>query len=475
MIAGAQMAATIEDERRWLRWRGKPWVLAVEALELTLHQDQIEMLKILRDPPAPRLMIEKPPGVGKTMAIRVHLLSRILDDQNYRGIFGSVKEAGAARTVRWVGNQLKNNKIIRSVYGDLCSLPWSDTQITVTRTNHLLADATLAGVGRDTNTEGMRCDEATLDDPIDWTSMWSATERDRSTEYVDSTLLRRVDTKDHNRLDPRGRSNIVGGAWDPEDMYVHLVDKREFHLIRMPARTPEGAPTFPYSLPEEECARLEREDPFIWRLKYMLDREAQRGGWKWKWIEKYWAEITDLPPAEEAMTYIGIDPALSPDGDYFALAVLTVDEAGIIFLKDGWVGHLDAPAQLDLIIQKAHDLAAVTVGIEAVQYQTSLQQHIVARAPDVNAVPIPVGRGSKQIRLNTLASLFESGRLRVLKTLPGVDDELGGQSFRDEFRKEYVAFPRGKHDDVLDAILIAWKSIEGGFSVGKVDLDGRGR
>jgi len=465
MSAQIEVRRAVQDERRWLRWYRKPWLLAEEALGFILSENQVRWLKVLVSPERPdRLLIEAPPGTRKTTVARLYMLGAILDNPNERIIHGSVKTAQARHSVAWVRAQIESNAEIRAVYGDLRGPHWSDTEFTVAGRDPRLSAPTMTGIGSDTSSEGLRATKVVFDDPIDWTSMWSGLERQRSLEVVDSTVLRRIDTG--------GTATFFGGAWDSEDLYVHLVKNRGFHLIREPARLLDGSPAFPEALPEKDLARVEREDPFIWKLKYQLDREAQRGGWKWAWVEK-WMDEVPYPKADEGQElnhYIGVDPALSPEGDYFALSVLAVDWNGIMWLRNGWVGHIDAPAQKQLLIDWSHDQAAVTTGIEAVQYQDSLRQHVVADAPDVNAVPIAVGRGSKEIRLNTLAGLFESGRLRVSRSLPGAGDTMGGRSFRDEFRQEYTAFPRGQHDDVLDSIYIAWKCIESGFSVGRVDL-----
>jgi len=462
MAAQIEVRRAVEDEHRWLRWRRKPWLMAEEALGFRLRENQVRWLKMLVAAERPdRLLIEAPPGTNKTTVARVYMLGRILDDPDARIIHGCVKTAQARQAVAWVRAQLEDCAPIVAVYGDLRGdAHWSDTEFAVAGRDPRLSHPSLIAVGSDSSVEGMRCDEAVLDDPIDWTSMWSGIERERSHMFIDSTVLRRIDTG--------GRATVFGGAWDPEDVYTHLMRDRGFKVVSEPARLADGRPAFPEALPEADCIRIEREDPFIWKLKYQLNREAQRGGWQWKWVEKWMDDVPRPHEGQELMHYIGVDPALSPQGDYFAVSVLAVDWTGTIWLRSGWVGHLDAPEQKRLLVEFAHDWAAITVGIEAVQYQDSLRQHIVADAPDVNAVPIAVGRGSKEIRLNTLAGLFESGRLRVSRSLPG--ETLGGRSYRDEFRQEYVAFPRVAHDDVLDSILIAWKAIESGFSVGRVDL-----
>src|SRR3990167_6329300 len=103
----------------------------------------------------------------------------------------------------------------------------------------------------------------------------------------------------------------------------------------------------------------------------MLNREAQVGGWRWAWIEKF----MDAAPADLTYT-IGVDPALSPAGDYFALAVIGTEKVGLMWLVDLLLAKgMPAPEQVATIIAYWKKWNASWVGIEAAGYQGALQQH----------------------------------------------------------------------------------------------------
>jgi len=80
---------------------------------------------------------------------------------------------------------------------------------------------------------------------------------------------------------------------------------------------------------------------------------------------------------------------------------------------------------------------------------------------------------TKEDRLIQLSVPFESDRIRLVNftksPAQGLDDRW------DDFVQEWIAFPDGTHDDMLDAVELALRNIDigGAYSAEPLDIYGR--
>lgn len=158
------------------------------------------------------------------------------------------------------------------------------------------------------------------------------------------------------------------------------------------------------------------------------------------WI-RYYKEIpTDI------YRFAFIDPAISQadTADYTALAIVACDSQ-----KNWYVEHMERrrinPSQ---IIEMAFEVAAryqpMVIGIEDVAFQRAIMHFAVEEMRRRNKfIPITgVKRSpdkSKQMRILGLVPRFEWGTLFLSQSCGALEDELS-------------TFPRGAHDDCLDAL-----------------------
>ena len=104
------------------------------------------------------------------------------------------------------------------------------------------------------------------------------------------------------------------------------------------------------------------------------------------------------------------------------------------------------------------------VGIESVAYQRALQQAVYTRGLPV--VEVKHSKRSKIQRMIGLQPHFENGRIKF----PSSTGDASGVKPRwwEAFKEEYLSFPRGRHDDRLDALQIAFEIanvVTGGSSI----------
>lgn len=164
----------------------------------------------------------------------------------------------------------------------------------------------------------------------------------------------------------------------------------------------------------------------------------------------------DLPPGVNERNlshYIGVDIALeadpekatSGDSDYWALAVVSYDrKTGQAFLTDmsrrrGMTMQQGVEWVIDLLPEQYACLA-----VESVQAQEFVTQTINNHGYAATSVR---PSGDKEQRVMGASSWFENGTIQIA----GEPDTAQWQSFINE----WVSFPTGNHDDMLDAATIA--------------------
>ena len=154
----------------------------------------------------------------------------------------------------------------------------------------------------------------------------------------------------------------------------------------------------------------------------------------------------DVKPIE---VYCGIDPAssLSARADYFVIATIGIDNDNNKYVIDIYRNRLDPALQPDAIIKVFKKYKPKRMKIETVAYQEALRSAVRKQMMEQNLyIPgLESGvkpRTRKSERLFSLVPMLAKGEFY----------------FRPEditAQQEFLSYPRGKHDDVMDAVWIA--------------------
>lgn len=145
-------------------------------------------------------------------------------------------------------------------------------------------------------------------------------------------------------------------------------------------------------------------------------------------------------------TFVFIDPAISLEegADYTGIAIVHVDEMGYWYIPYAHRFRLTPTAIVDTIFKINDIFKPMCIGIEDVAYQKALL-YMVDEEMKRRGVVIPVkgvnpgNKQSKEMRIMELVPRFEWGRIYLAKELTDLEDEM-------------IQFPRGAHDDCLDAL-----------------------
>lgn len=171
-------------------------------------------------------------------------------------------------------------------------------------------------------------------------------------------------------------------------------------------------------------------------------------------FKKAWLRYYDSIPIN-TRTFIFIDPAISleDEADYTATVVVKVDELKQWYLVYANRQRITATQTVEWIFKLQEKFHANGIGIEDVAYQKALL-HFMSEEMRKRGKMLPItgikrsrvsqdgaikSDNSKPLRIRSLVPRFEWGHILINRGLH-------------DFEMEYSTFPRGSHDDILDAL-----------------------
>ncbi len=151
-------------------------------------------------------------------------------------------------------------------------------------------------------------------------------------------------------------------------------------------------------------------------------------------------------PARSGLEVVlGVDLAISKgqESDYTAVVALTMDPAtGFVYVLDVIRDRVSFRGALAMIESMAQRWRPVDIAIESVAFQAAVVQELLR----TTTLPVRGVQPSKDkvLRFQPLAARYEQFLVRHAE---GLDPD---------FERELLAFPLGKHDDMVDAISYAY-------------------
>lgn len=171
----------------------------------------------------------------------------------------------------------------------------------------------------------------------------------------------------------------------------------------------------------------------------IIPTEDQQFKDEWK---RYWNDL----PATELYTFAFVDPAISEEkaADFTAIVVVSVDSAQNWYLRHVLRLKANPSTIIDEIFKVHAQFNCAVIGLEEVAYQKALTHFLWEEIKRRNVMlPIHgVKRGpdkTKFMRISSLVPRFEFGSMYLKR---GYED----------LELELAQFPRGAHDDLLDAL-----------------------
>jgi len=277
---------------------------------------------------------------------------------------------------------------------------------------------------------------------------WSTDDPDagRSRRYArviidEAAMVRRLEETWNAAIRPT-LTDLAGDAWFPSTPK----GLNYFHTLYQRGGVEEGwaawqMPTArnPY-IPAGEIEAARRDLPsLVFQQEYL----AQFVTFEGTAVRREWLKVATAPPTCRRFV-MGVDLAISTktSADWTAAIVLTMDDAGRIYLVAAERTRAPFNEILAFVQAMADRWHPVQIGIEDVQFQAAVVQELLR----TTSLPVRGVRPDrdKLTRFQPVAARYEQGLIYHDPDLPTT------------FENELLAFPQGEHDDWVDALAYAF-------------------
>jgi predicted phage terminase large subunit-like protein len=308
-------------------------------------------------------------------------------------------------------------------------------------------DPSYRAAGYGASVVGARVHGIILDDPLDQAAAQSEIEQERARRYHDMTI--------DSRLHPGGWELAIMTRWHESDLAAHLMAKPDWDVVVMPALNDAGEALWPERFSVEWLhGKAADIGGALFACLYQGDPSALGGSIfaSGSWFRNIPEDIGehgscqlvqfwDLAFSEKESADYTVGLSLATD--YTSWGERRFHVVGVFRQRLSDLGLEEA--MLDEIERVKPNL----IGVEQAAYRTASTQDLVrrlnsglaARGLYTTVMAVPVDR-DKVTRARPAAARAESGAVFVDRSAP----------WWPAFEAECLAFPLGKHDDVVDAL-----------------------
>lgn len=220
-----------------------------------------------------------------------------------------------------------------------------------------------------------------------------------------------------------------------------LAESSPWEVVYEKAIRDDGTLFFPERLSSSFLDRMKKSvGSYIFANQYQNEVIPEEDRiFKPEWIKYY----KQLPEIKNTIAFL--DPAISQSdkADYTAVVVVDVDIDSNWYIRFAHRDRITPTQQMELVFKVYDQYRPLVFGIEDVAYQAALLYMIDEESKKrQKMVPVKgIKRGpdrTKEARISALQPRFEWGRIFLSQGLH-------------DFETELMQFPRGSHDDLIDA------------------------
>ncbi len=430
-----------------------PTPTTAEEIVQTGSNERIKDLKPIAmpgfDPEKKRLLILMPRGTFKSSAVTVGFaLQYILHNSEARILIDSETYGKAKAFLSEVKGHLESNQKYRAVFRHVWGVfpdankkdgIWSDRELVIAARKQPKKEKTFEIAGIDVAKTGMHYDLIIFDDLHSEKNVTTKEQIEQVKNHYKLSL---------SLLDPGMPLIVIGTRWDFQDLYQYLIDeqKTKFNYVIKAAHNPDNTLFFPERL-TEEFLQGQREDQgsYIYSCQYENNPvDAETAAFKQSYFRYIEPELLEGRPQNR---YLLVDPSNEGEySDFVAMVDASVDHEGRHYVKDVYRfkgRDSDIIDRIFLLHQKNNyrKISLETIaGAMRLLYDLHNEQR--KRGIWLPLHEIKSRSKKKEDRILGLAPMYERGDMYHVR----------GAHQIDELEYELTHFPKGKHDDVMDAL-----------------------
>ena len=335
------------------------------------------------------------------------------------------------------------------LFGDFVSERWREDDIVIRQRRKALAAPTIGTSGVEAELTSSHYDLILLDDLQGEKNFQTPEQREKVKRYYRSMI---------DLIEPGGTIIVIGTRWHLDDVYQYIIDNEtEYYDVMVRKVIEDNTIIFPKKFQKQfdtkskswkavdfhctdyiEYLRKRPSEEFS--SQYMNDPiDSQNQIFKKEYFKYY-----DRRP-ERLFVSMTIDPAISEKSaaDFFSINVSGMDEHCKIFVLDTLKGHWKVSESIDNIFTTYQKWNPSVIGLETVAYQKALKSWLEEKMRERGVYfPITELRRStnetKEFRIKALEPFYRDGLVFHAPWMKSLETEL-------------LQFPRGKHDDEIDA------------------------
>ena len=395
-----------------------------------------------------------PRGHLKSTTVTVaRTVQAVCADQTVRVLIANATHSLACSFLTEVKRALKFNEKIKMFWGDLAknSEKWSENQITLDKSKASggKKEPTVTAMGVESNLTSQHYDIIIMDDVVNKDFVNTQDQIQKTIDFYKECL---------NLIEPGGEMIVIGTRWDDRDLYGWIMDpdnnvREDFNFFIKESYEgnlddDEGFKAlYPQKFTRKYLRKLrEQQGPYVFSCQYQNSPVPKDSAdFRAEWFQEY--DPTELK-GKPLNKFIAIDPAisLSDAADFTAMVTVGVDENGFIYVIDIQRLKVTPSEMIDKIFELDRLYDPIYIGIEDVAFQKTIQYYLSEemrkRGEYLNVKPVKPNLRTKEARIKGLQPLYANGRIlhnKNIKNMKNLEDEL-------------LRFPRGKNDDVIDAL-----------------------
>ena len=428
-----------------------------------------EIYQSLRDRNKKRVLIAAPRGTAKStvtsLLLPLHRIAFKHEDDEEFIVIVSESQAQSINFLSRIKYHLTHSQRFKDLFGDMgpnTAKRWTATDVVTANGVRIVA------VGTGQRVRGFiegdtRPTLIIVDDFESELNAYTQEARAKNRKWMTEAVI--------PSLSDEGRIVMIGTVISEDCFLYWAKDSPAWNTLWYSIIDEDGSPIWPERFPKDRIEGIKEEYASVGNIngfyqEYMnIAQSPDEAPFKPEWIKLHQYDferregqpclVKETGSGEEVIpieVYGGVDPAssLSARADFFVLITIGIDHEGNKYILDLYRKHVSPAEQPDIIIDKFKKYRHRKMKIETVAYQEALRAAVKKRMLEENLYIPGLEKGvkprtRKSERLLSLVPMFAKGEFHF-------------RSQDTEAQAEFLSYPKGKHDDVMDAV---WTSLEG--------------